>query len=337
MDRDGRTRNVVLTGFMGTGKTTTGRALADELGFGFIDTDVLIEARHGSIGDLFRDRGEESFRETERQVAAELGETNGMVISTGGRMMLDPVNTRSLSHNGRVYCLVASPEQIVERVVSGADSIDRPLLAGAAPAKRVVELLTERELQYRQFAQVLTDDRRPEDVAQEIAALVRAQPERIAAAGMGGSYEFIIGSAVLPMICELARIDGPLIVVADSCAHELVVASCPNAERVLVLGVDPIDEFPFEPSTAVVSIGSDDVARIAASAAMRVTGGSLVHVPVDPFDPLGFGIGAYAPPLRAVVIDVATGQSQKGSPGQGHSGPAALQAMIGEIVRSEFG
>ena len=94
-------RNVVLTGFMGTGKTTVGRLLADELGYEFVDTDELIEQRHGSIADLFATRGEEAFRELERDVAAELARRSGLVVSTGGRMMLDPANVRALSASGQ--------------------------------------------------------------------------------------------------------------------------------------------------------------------------------------------------------------------------------------------
>ena len=64
--------NVVLTGFMGTGKTTVGRLLAEDLGYEFVDTDELIERRHGPIAEIFASRGEEAFRQIERDVAAEL-------------------------------------------------------------------------------------------------------------------------------------------------------------------------------------------------------------------------------------------------------------------------
>ncbi len=67
-------RNIVLTGFMGTGKTTVGRLLAEQLGYEFVDTDVVIEERHGRIADLFRSIGEEAFRNIERELAAELAE-----------------------------------------------------------------------------------------------------------------------------------------------------------------------------------------------------------------------------------------------------------------------
>src|SRR6187399_1176730 len=92
-------RNIVLTGFMGTGKTTVGRLLAARLGYEFVDTDEAIVERHGEIADIFRTRGEEAFRQIERQLAAELASRERLVISTGGRMMLDPDNVAALGRN----------------------------------------------------------------------------------------------------------------------------------------------------------------------------------------------------------------------------------------------
>ena len=83
MGRDAA-RNLVLTGFMGTGKTTVGRILADRLGYGFVDTDEVIESRAGPIPEIFDRDGEEAFREMERSVARELSGRTGLVIATGG-------------------------------------------------------------------------------------------------------------------------------------------------------------------------------------------------------------------------------------------------------------
>lgn len=163
---------MVLTGFMGTGKTTVGRLLADRLGYEFVDTDGIIERRHGPIPAIFAERGEETFRAIERQVAAELGERQGLVISTGGRMLLDPVNERALSANGDVFCLAASVDEIWRRV--GRTCADRPLLAGADPRQRIVELLAERQAGYAEFRQVTTDGRQPAMIAAEIAGLLTA-------------------------------------------------------------------------------------------------------------------------------------------------------------------
>ncbi len=137
-------RNVVLTGFMGTGKTTVGRLLAEQLGYEFVDTDQVIEQRHGKVADIFRERGEEVFRTIEREVASELADRRRLVISTGGRMMLDPLNVTSLSRHGRIFCLVANPDAIFERLAGDPSQSERPLLSGPDPRRRIVELLAER-------------------------------------------------------------------------------------------------------------------------------------------------------------------------------------------------
>ena len=163
---------------MGTGKTTVGRLLATELGFEFVDTDEVIEERHGPIATIFSEHGESRFREIEREVAAELAARSGLVIATGGRLMLDLVNVAALSQNGRVFCLVATPDEILKRVLAD-EMVERPLLAGRDPYERIMELLAEREQGYRRFAQVATGSRSPKTIATEIAALVRSigEPE----------------------------------------------------------------------------------------------------------------------------------------------------------------
>ncbi len=169
------TANIVLTGFMGTGKTTVGRILADGLGFGFVDTDAVIEQRHGPIPVIFRDQGEAAFRAIERDLAAELSGRSNLVIATGGRMMLDPANVAALTGNGRVFCLTATPEEIHDRVVADPSAIERPLLAVADPRRRIVELLAERGPLYRRFPQIVTDGRSPDDIAAELTTLISSE------------------------------------------------------------------------------------------------------------------------------------------------------------------
>ena len=134
--------NVVLTGFMGTGKTTVGRLLADELGYEFVDTDELIEQRHGSIVDIFATRGEEAFRRLEREVAAELARRSGLVISTGrpddarSRQRARPQRQRSRLLPGRHPRggARAGHERCLARRA--------PLLRVPDPRQRIVELMT---------------------------------------------------------------------------------------------------------------------------------------------------------------------------------------------------
>ncbi len=160
--------NVVLTGFMGTGKSTVGRLLAERLGYQFVDTDSLIEARHGPIPEIFAEHGEGTFREIEREVAAELAESTGLVISTGGRMMVDAVNAKFLGKSGRVFCLTASVDTILYRVAPTGSVLKRPMLAGSDVRQRIGALLAERAEAYAAFEQIDTERRTPSEVADQI-------------------------------------------------------------------------------------------------------------------------------------------------------------------------
>ena len=162
-------KNLVLTGFMGTGKTTVGRVLAERLGFDLVDTDAMIESRAGPIQVIFERDGEGAFRELERQVARELAGRAGLVIATGGRMMLDPECAACLEPAAYVVCLNATVETILERV---GDTVPRPLLdVGDAPT-RVRELLAERAEGYGRFIAVDTDGCSPDEVADAVMARV---------------------------------------------------------------------------------------------------------------------------------------------------------------------
>ena len=165
-------RNLVLIGFMGTGKSTLGRLCAAELGYSFCDSDHILEARAGcSIAELFEREGEAAFRERERQVIAELAATSGLVIATGGGAVLDGGNAARLRETGLLVLLTASPDAILKRV---GRSRTRPLLANApSPRARVEELLAERMPVYRRAAhcQVETGSRPPRAVAQQIVML----------------------------------------------------------------------------------------------------------------------------------------------------------------------
>jgi shikimate kinase len=163
--------NLILTGFMGTGKTTVGRLVAEKLGREFVDTDSVIEELHGPIPEIFDLQGESAFRDFERDLARELGQRDGLVIATGGRMLLDPENFKALSENGRIICLIASPEEIYDRVTRDASRVNRPLLEVADPKQRIIELLDERATDYARFPQLRTDHIEPEVIAQELADL----------------------------------------------------------------------------------------------------------------------------------------------------------------------
>lgn len=151
-------RNLVLAGFMGCGKSSVGRLAAEQLRFRFVDTDALIEARvHKTIPEIFAQEGEPAFRELERQVVAELDGDEKMVISTGGGLIIDPVNLASLKEHGLVVCLWASPETLFERVCRTSH---RPLLQDPDPLAKIRRLLAEREPFYRQADVLVGSDHR---------------------------------------------------------------------------------------------------------------------------------------------------------------------------------
>ena len=165
--------NIVLTGFMGTGKTTIGKLLAESLGYAFIDTDERIERQAGkTIPEIFEEEGEEAFREMEAALARELAERQGVVIATGGRMMLDPGNAAALSRTGHVFCLAAAPEEILERITRDT-ATRRPLLAVADPMERIRSLLRQRQHGYRRFPQLVTSGIPPEAVVDILHAMLK--------------------------------------------------------------------------------------------------------------------------------------------------------------------
>ena len=332
-------RNIVLTGFMGTGKTTVGRLLAEELGYEFVDTDVVIEERHGKIADVFRTVGEEAFRSIERELAAELADRVRLVISTGGRMMLDPQNVANLSRNGRVFCLVATPDEIVDRVTNDPSPIERPLLAVPDPRQRIVELLAERSPDYRRFAQLTTDAVSPQSVASDLAALATSDPHRFAIDNPSGDYEYSVGAAVLPFVRQLAGIEGPMVVVTNPEVSGLYLASCGDVDLAITLPTgrgrqknlsavqhvyDALLDANIDRSATIVSLGDSIVGDVAGfAAATYFRGLDLVHCPTDLIAMIDTSIGGkvgldvpqgknliglFKQP-RAVVADVATLQT----------------------------
>ncbi len=166
--------NIVLTGFMGTGKSTVARLLAAELDREFIDTDALIAARHGDLADIFLHRGEGAFRDIERDLAAELASRDGLVVASGGGMLLDPEVADVISEGARVFCLTAESDTILARVISDKSGTMRPLLVGPDPAGRVVDLLAQRAIRYGSFEQVPTDERPPAEVVADIISRLDA-------------------------------------------------------------------------------------------------------------------------------------------------------------------
>lgn len=149
-------RNLILTGFMGAGKTTVGIELSKRLALPLVDTDELIEEEaHMSIGTIFENQGEEAFRRMETAVLERLGRIRGkMVISTGGGLPLTEENRRLLEDLGTVAYLRVRPETVLKRLKGDTS---RPLLNGEAGIKRIEELLLLREPIYQKGADLIVD------------------------------------------------------------------------------------------------------------------------------------------------------------------------------------
>jgi shikimate kinase len=160
-------RNIALIGFMGTGKSSVGRLIADQLHYSFVDTDEMIETHSGkSVSAIFAEDGEAAFRKQEQAMVAELASRNDLVISTGGGVGADQNNLTSLKEHALVVCLWASPEKIWERVRS---QTHRPLLREADPLAKIRQLLAAREQSYKQADVLLnTEVRSLREVAQQV-------------------------------------------------------------------------------------------------------------------------------------------------------------------------
>ena len=164
--------NVVLFGFMGTGKSTARRLVAGMLGYEFVDMDALIEQRTGrSIASIFAEDGEQAFRRLERELTQELSAQEGLVIATGGGLVLDADNISDMERSGFCIRLCATPEAILERT---ADESHRPLLEEGHRERRIRELMTRREPYYAKVThQMDTDGAMPEQVAEAIVRRLR--------------------------------------------------------------------------------------------------------------------------------------------------------------------
>lgn len=173
MSSPGR-RNVILTGFMGAGKTTVGRAYANQFQIPFADTDAMIEKEAGiTISQIFKTVGEEDFRRMETSVLQKLlKDKQEKIISAGGGLPLRKENQSLLKQLGIVALLSIKPETALKRLL-GDDS--RPLLCGPDAKERIENLLYRREPIYRKTADIIleADDREALKIAVELAERIK--------------------------------------------------------------------------------------------------------------------------------------------------------------------
>jgi shikimate kinase len=148
--------NIALIGFMGTGKTVVGKALAKKLNWEFIELDLLIEQKAGrSIPEIFEQDCEIAFRELEIMVTKEVSHREQAVIACGGGFVLNQINVDRLRQKSKIVCLTASPAVILKRV--SGDGGERPLLKVANPSLTIEALLKFRKPLYERAADITLD------------------------------------------------------------------------------------------------------------------------------------------------------------------------------------
>jgi shikimate kinase/3-dehydroquinate synthase len=208
MDYD---RNIVITGFMGVGKSEVGREVARRLGWEFVDMDTLIEQRVGmTIPDIFAQRGEGFFRQQERELCQELAPKRGLVIATGGGALIPEENRQALGASGLLVCLNCEVEEILRRLDQAED---RPLLEVVDRREHIESLLAQRREAYSRIPhQIDTTGLTVEEVAEKVIRLLgdwgEAIVEKIAVRTPMGSYRIHLGEGLLARVGELVHEQG---------------------------------------------------------------------------------------------------------------------------------
>lgn len=331
---------IALTGFMGTGKSTVGRLLAEQCNLEFVDTDGIIEARAGcSIAEIFECRGEEHFRELETEALVEALQVSGRVISTGGGMLLRDRNRDLLRDAGPILCLHADAATIVERTAGDGE---RPLLQVEDPAGRIEAMLAERADCYaRADHHVDTSGLSPEEVATKVAEILTSDPRArwlmrtvttIPVELSGAPYQIVVGRGLLEQLgtlvppprpqatCALVTTDriGPIyaertldaLTRAGWIAHLLTVPDGEASKSLAVAGElwEKMAQTGLDRGSTIFALGGGvvgDLAGFAAATYMR--GIDLVHLPTSLLAQVDSSIGG------KTAIDLSAGKNLVGA------------------------
>ncbi len=314
-------QNVILTGFMGVGKTTVGRQLAVLTERRFVDADdLIVERAEMSIPEIFATKGEAAFRALESEVCRDLATEQGLVIATGGGMLVDPANRALLEKTGLVVCLDAAPDVIRARL---QESDDRPLVANWET------LFEQRRAAYAAIpAHVDTTDKSPGEIAAEIIALAGEHPHarRIPVTTPTSSYEIVIESGALAALDPAAwGLDKRCAVITNTTIAPLygdqLVARLPDAvlitmpdgeqyktlETVAKLYADLVAA-GLDRGSTVVALGGGvvgDTAGFAAATYMR--GVRLLQIPTSLLAMVDSSVGG------KVGVDLAQGKNLVGA------------------------
>jgi len=319
-----KSQNITLTGFMGTGKSTTGQLLAARLGREFVDMDDRLVAHFGKpIADVFAQEGEAVFRTAEARLCQELAGQSGLVIATGGGALVNSENREALAASGPVICLTADAETIIQRVEAATD---RPLLPGGRAEKlaNIEHLLAKRRGAYGSIPlQVPTDRCTPEQIVERVADALAANDEiatmnRISVATPEGTtYHICIADGLLGRVGELmanrgltkgktAIVTNPVIAelhgetVAESLAaagFEPVICTVPEGEQNKTLAsiASLYDQFlaaGLDRRSPVIGLGGGVVGDMAGfAAASYLRGVPFVQIPTSVLSMVDASVG----------------------------------------------
>ena len=298
-------KNIILTGFMGTGKTTVGNQVAEQLQRSFVDMDAAIETRAGKpISRIFSEDGEAAFREMETNLCAELSGQKGLVIATGGGTLVDAPNRERMMRSGTVICLGCEPTSILRRL-SAAQRAARPLLSVPDPLSRLEKLLEARREAYAAIRwHIDTTNLRPREVVARV--IDAAQTITLTVRFPTGQYDIHIGEGLLAHLGEIMRgagiPEGGLVAVVTnpvveelysravkaalrSAGYQPLGCSVPDGEQYKTLDTvaglyEQFTAGDVDRTDTVMALGggvTTDLAGYAAATFMR--GIRLVHVP----------------------------------------------------------
>jgi shikimate kinase/3-dehydroquinate synthase len=350
-------QNIVLTGFMGSGKTTIGQEVARRLDRPFVDMDAEIETRAGKfIPRIFAEDGEAAFRQMEAALCEELSTQAGLVIATGGGTLVDPANRALMMGSGAVVCLTCDVDEILRRLDRGGNP-DRPLLDVADPCVEIERLLAVRREAYEAI---------PWQVDTTALSVAEAAARVVEIAGVitlpvrypGGQYEIHVGDGLLAHVGGLLRAAGvpsgtPIAIVSNPVVAPLYGArvdaalrsaglqpfacSIPDGEqhKTLATVAALYEQFlasGLDRSGAVLSLGggvTGDIAGFAAATFMR--GVRFVQVPTTLLAMVDAGVGG------KTGVDLPQGKNLVGAfrqPALVAIDPAALATLPMEEIRS---